>query len=231
MGYNQFCPISKAMELLGEKWTILIVREILCGFTRFNELQRGLGQISPTVLTKRLNSMVAEGLLFKKHIPGQKGYEYFPTQACDELLSVIEQVGIWGMRWARYQLSEDDFDLQLLMLHMEQSIQPQNLLGNETIIRFNFSDISDYPSWWLVVTGDETDVCIHDPGKEVDVYFNVSVRVMCELWMGDISYKKAIAEDKLNLVGPKALISHVEHWLQPNKFAGLQPASQIVDPV
>jgi DNA-binding HxlR family transcriptional regulator len=228
MAYNQFCPIAKAMEILGEKWTLLIIREILCGGTRFNELQRGLSQISPTMLTKRLNLMVEEGLLFKKHIPGQRGYEYFPTQACKELFPVVEQIGIWGMHWARHQMTEDDYDLELLMLYMERSIQPENLIGKETIIRFNFSDIKEYPSWWLVVTGNEVDVCVHDPGKEVDVYFNVSVRVMCQLWMGDISYKKAIAEGKLELVGSKLLTSKVESWIKPSIFSGLQQASEII---
>jgi len=228
MAYNQFCPIAKAMDVLGEKWTLLIIREVLCGGTRFSELQRGLPQISPTVLTKRLSQLADEGLLFKKRIPGQRGYEYFPTQACKELFPVIEQMGIWGMHWARHQMTEDDFDLELLMLYMERSIQPENLIGNETVIRFNFKDVKEYPSWWLVVTGEDVDVCVHDPGKEVDVYLNVCVRVMCELWMGDISYKKAITEGKLELVGPKQLTSNVEKWIKPSIFAGLQPASDII---
>ena len=218
------------MDLLGEKWTLLIIREIVCGSCRFNELQRGLGQISPTVLTKRLVYMVDQGLLFKKQIPGQRGYEYFPTKACEDLFPVIEQVGIWGMRWARHQMTEDDFDLQLLMLHLERYIQPENLIGNETVIRFNFRDIKNYNSWWIVVTGEDVYVCIHDPGKEVDVYFNVSVKTMCQLWMGDVSYKKAVADGRLQLIGPKLLTSDVASWLKPNIFAGLQPAKEIIEP-
>lgn len=218
------------MDILGEKWTLLIVREIICGSSRFNELQRGLGQISPTVLTKRLAYMVDQGLLFKKHIPGQRGHEYFATKACQDLFPVIEQVGQWGMKWARHQMTADDFDLQLLMLHLERYIQPNNLIGHETVIRFNFSDVIDYSTWWVVVTGQDVDVCVNDPGKEVDVYFNVCVKTMCELWMGDISYKRAIADGNLQLIGPKALINNVEDWLKPNLFAGLQPANEIVEP-
>ncbi|XOV78780.1 MAG: winged helix-turn-helix transcriptional regulator [Aestuariibacter sp.] len=231
MSYSQFCPIAKAMEVLGEKWTLLIVRELLMGTTRFNVFQRGLSQISPTLLTKRLQQLEDSGLLFKKRIPGQKGHEYFPTKACQELLPLIEQIGVWGMRWARHQLQEDDFDLGLLMLYMERSILPDKLIGNETVIRFNFCDIDDFPTWWIVVNGDDIDVCVQDPGKEVDVYFNVSVRVMCELWMGDISYKKAVADGKLTLVGPKALTHHVEDWIKPSMFSEIAPASEIVSPV
>ena len=228
MAYNQFCPISKAMEVLGEKWTLLIVRDVLCGSTRFNEFQRGLSQISPTVLTKRLNQLVDEGLLFKKRIPGQRGYEYFPTQACKELYPVIEQMGIWGMHWARHQLTEEDYDLELLMLYLERSIQPEYLLGNETVIRFNFCDVKEYPSWWLVITDGQVDVCVHDPGKEVDVYLNCSVRVMCQVWMGDISYKAALADGKLELVGPRQLTGTINKWIKPSMWSGLQPASDIV---
>ncbi|MGI9294956.1 MAG: winged helix-turn-helix transcriptional regulator [Pseudomonadales bacterium] len=230
MAYQQFCPIAKAMEILGEKWTLLIVRELIMGATRFNEFQRGLGQISPTLLTKRLNLLEQEGLVLRKRIPGQRGYEYFPTEACQELFPVVEQVGVWGMRWARHQMTEDDFDLELLMLYLERSIQPDKLIGKETVIRFNFTDVQDYAHWWVVVTGDDVDVCVHDPGKEVDVYFNACVRVMCEVWMGDVSYKKAIADGKLNLVGPKALTRNVQDWLKPSIFAGIPPANTILEP-
>ena len=113
MEYGQFCPIAKASEILGEKWTVLIVRELIMGATRFNELQRGLCQISPTILTKRLNSLVDYGLVVKKKIPGQQGYEYFPTESCKELLPVIKTLGDWGMRWARNYMTEDDYDVEL----------------------------------------------------------------------------------------------------------------------
>lgn len=230
MGYNQFCPIAKGMEVLGEKWTLLIVRELLMGACRFNEFQKGLPSLSPTLLTKRLVVMEEGGLIYKKRIPGQRGHEYFPTQACRELFPVIEQIGIWGMHWARHQMNEDDFDLGLLMTYLERSVQPDKLPGNETVIRFNFNDVKDYANWWIVVTGNSVDVCVHDPGKEVDVYFNVCVRVMCELWMGDITYRRAISEGKLKLVGPPALIRDVSNWLKPSIFAGSQPASAILQP-
>ena len=229
MTYKQFCPIAKAMEALREKWTLLIVRELLLGSTRFNEIQRGLPAISPTLLTKRLSALEERGLLLKKHIPGQRGFEYFPTEACKELFPVVEQVGIWGMRWARQQMTEDDYDLNLLMVYLERSIQPDQLIGKETVIRFHFTDVSEYPDWWLVVAGDSVDVCIHDPGKEVDVYFTLTVRLMCELWMGDVSYRRAIADGRLKLVGHRALTGNVERWLKPSIFAGQQPASEIVD--
>ncbi len=229
-GYGQFCPIAKAMEVIGEKWTLLIVRELLMGGSRFNELQRGLTHISPTLLTKRLAALEAEGLIVKRKIPGQRGYEYFPTESCHELMPIMEHIGQWGMRWARESMDEDDFDLELLMLYLQRSVQPDKLPGRETVIRFNFTDNTDFAHWWLVVADEDVDVCVHDPGKEVDVYFNVDLRTMCELWMGDVSYKRAIADGKLQLVGPKALTRNVRDWLQPSIFDGIAPATAIVEP-
>ena len=230
MAYDQFCPISKAMDVLGERWTLLIIRELLTGGTRFSELQRGLGAISPSLLTKRLHQLEDEGLIVKRRIPGQRGFEYFPTEACEELFPAIEAIGIWGMRWARHQMADNDYDIQLLMTHLERSVQVDKLVGRETVIRFQFDDITEHSSWWIVVEDNDVDVCIHDPGKEVDVYFNTSLKKMCQLWMGECSYKQAIADEELSLVGVPALTKKVESWLKPSIFAGIPPASQILEP-
>ena len=89
MEYGQFCPVAKATEIIGEKWTLLIIRELLMGGSRFNELHRGLSLISPTILSRRLDTLSEHGLVVKKKIPGQRGYEYFPTDSCQELLPII----------------------------------------------------------------------------------------------------------------------------------------------
>lgn len=229
MSYRSFCPVAKAMEVLGEKWSLLIALELLSGSSRFNEIQRGLPTLSPSLLTKRLASLERDGLVMKKRIHGQRGYEYFATESCKELSSVIEQIGVWGMRWARANMAEDDYDLDLLLVYLERSIQPDKLIGHETVIRFNFTDVTEYANWWIVVNDDVVEVCIHDPGKEVDIYFNVGVRVMCQLWMGDLSYKRAIRDGLLNLVGPKVLINNVESWLKPNVLAGTPRPDAIID--
>jgi DNA-binding HxlR family transcriptional regulator len=227
MEYGQFCPIAKATEILGEKWTLLVVRELLMGGTRFSELQRGLSLMSPTMLSKRLNTLEEHGLVLKKKIPNQKGYEYFPTKSCSELLPIIKSLGDWGMRWARSNLTEKDYDVELLMLYLKRSIDPDSLIGNETVIRFKFTDIKDYPNWWMVVTGSEIDACVKDPGKEVDVYFTTTVKTMADVWMGDTTYKKAIANDELKLVGPKALIKDVSSWMESSVYVDIAPASEI----
>ncbi len=230
MSYGQFCPIAKAMEILGEKWTLLIVRELLMGSTRFNDFQRGLPQISPTLLSKRLHSLGDNGILVKRRAPNQKNFEYHPTESCRELMAVMERIGAWGMRWARSMLNEDDFDIELLMLYLQRSVQPDKLVGRETVIRFNFTDLEEFKTWWIVVSGDDVDICVHDPKKEVDVYFNVDLRTMCELWMGDISYKKALADNRLQLLGLPSLTRNVSDWLKCSIFAGIPSAIAITEP-
>jgi len=162
MEYGQFCPISKAAEILGEKWTILIIRELIMGATRFNELQRGLTLISPSLLSKRLDTLAEQGLVLKKKIPGQKGYEYFATESCQELMPIIVGMGEWGMRWARSSLTEKDYDVELLMLYLKRSIVPEKLVATETVIRFKFTDIK---TTWISVsrTRAGTWMCISPP--------------------------------------------------------------------
>jgi DNA-binding HxlR family transcriptional regulator len=227
MEYGQFCPIAKATEIIGEKWTVLIIRELLMGGSRFNELQRGLSLISPTILSRRLESLAEHGLVVKKKISGQRGHEYFPTESCKELLPVIRSLGDWGMRWARSNLTGKDYDVELLMLYLKRSIVPEKLIGNETVIRFHFTDIDDYPDWWLVARGEELDLCVNDPGRDVDVYFTSNVKTMADIWMGDNSYRKAIREGSLKLVGHKALTRDITAWMTNSVFSDLPSASEI----
>jgi DNA-binding HxlR family transcriptional regulator len=227
MEYGQFCPIAKATEIIGEKWTVLIIRELLMGGRRFNELQRGLSLISPTILSRRLDALAGHGLVVKKKIPGQKGHEYFPTDSCRELLPVIRALGEWGMRWARASLDEKDYDVELLMLYLKRSIVPERLVGRETVVRFHFTDTEQYPDWWLVVRDEEVDLCVKDPGKDIDVYFTCQVRTLVDIWMGDSTYRRAIKGGALKLVGDRALTANVTAWMGNSLFADLPPPSEI----
>lgn len=228
MQYGQFCPIAKASEILGEKWTILIVRELLMGGTRFNQLQRGLGLISPTILTKRLVQLEEHGLVHRKRIRGQRGFEYYPTESCKELLPILLSLGSWGMRWARINLTESDYDVALLMLYLERSIVADKLPGNAAVIQFHFKDIKDIADWWIVVSDTQVDICTTDPGKDVDVYFNTTVKTLADVWMGQRTYKKAIAAGDLVVTGPRSLTRSIESWMTNSVYADLPAAVEIL---
>lgn len=219
MRYGQFCPLSKATEILGERWTFLIVRELLMGGRRFNELQRGLGDISPALLAARLKSFECEGLVIRRKIRGQRGYEYYPTPACEELKPVLVALGEWGLCWARHTLSDDEFDVELLMLYLERSVDPSQLPGSETVIQFKFTDLSEQRDWWLLVRGGKVEVCITTPGRDVDVFFTTTVRTMADVWMGDRTYRDAVLAGDLRIEGELTLTRRISSWLRPSIFA------------
>ena len=224
MNYGQFCPIAKATEILGERWTMLIIRELLMGGRRFNELQRGLGDISPALLTSRLKSLEEQGLIVRRKISSQRGYEYFPTAACEAFLPVIVSIGEWGLSFARHMLVEDDFDIDFLMFSLERSVDPSQLPGDETVIRFQFTDLSEQRNWWLLVEGDDVQICITPPVRDVDVYFTTTVRTMHDVWMGDRTYRQARDSGELIIEGEPALTRNVSQWLRPSVFVAADRA-------
>ncbi len=217
--YSQFCPIAKASEVLGDRWTLLVAREILMGASRFSELQRGLGSISTAVLTERLKSVSDNGLIIRRKITGKRGYEYFPTPACKELLPIIVSLGGWGMRWAKENLVDEDYDVELLMLYLERSIVRDMLPGPQTILQFEFSDLKKMRHWWLVVNENNVEVCEKNPGYDIDVYFTSTVRVMTDVWLGHRTYKDAIRADELTIIGDNALTKTVSKWLACTTFS------------
>lgn len=227
MEYGQFCPISKAMEIIGERWTLLVLRELHMGASRFSELQRGLPLMSPTILTKRLNELADAEIILRKKIPGQRGYEYFLTQAGKETLPLMLAIGGWGMRWARGDLRDTDIDVGLLMLYLQRSIKTEFFPGDKSIIQFKFNDLDKLNNWWLIVKGCDVDICLEDPGQEVDVYLTTDLKTMVQCWMGDKSYKAAITEKAMKVVGPSVLTRNIREWIADSIFAELPPASEI----
>ncbi|TNE40544.1 MAG: transcriptional regulator [Alphaproteobacteria bacterium] len=218
MQYHQFCPIAKATEILGEKWTILILREVLMGGRRFNVIQRGLGDISPALLTARLKSLEVDGLILKRKISGQRGFEYYPTAACEELQPVILALGEWGLCHARHTILDEDFDVDFLMLYLERSVDPSKLVGDVTVVKFHFTDLKEQSDYWLMIEGDRVELCLKDPGRDVDVYFSSTVRTLSDVWMGDRTYREAIKAGDLDIQGIAALTRNVSAWLRPSIY-------------
>ena len=223
--YGQFCPVSKAVEILGEKWTLLIVRELLLGATRFNQIQRGMSKISPTILNTRLNTLRKHGLIIQKRIPEQRGYEYQLTEAGRELYPIVLKTAEWGMRWARGQMTDKDLDVQLLMADIQRRINPDKLPSGQTVIRFLFKDLDQYNQWWLKILNKEVDLCTENPGNEVDIYFTTDLRTMTEVWMGDLSIQQAQEDNRLTIIGASMYLKNIQSWLGLYLLANIRPAS------
>lgn len=221
--YGQFCPIAKASELLGERWTILILRELLLGSHRYSEFQRALSRISPSLLTKRLKQLEQAGIIVRKLPPGRKAHDYFLTSAGKELSPVIENLAIWGMRWARGQLSDDDLDVEFLMWDIQRRIQVNMLPDGETVFCFIFDDLKQFNNWWLVIRDGDVDVCTENPGKDVDLYISGTLRNLVEVWEGDIEIKAAVRKQLLRTQGSKKLARAMPDWLGINPYAEIRP--------
>ncbi len=222
--YGQFCPVAKAAEVLGERWTILIVRELLLETTRFNELQRALSQISPSLLTKRLTQLQDCGLVIRKKMPEQRRSEYHLTPAGRELLPVVVGLGEWGMKWARGQMSDDELDVELLMHDFSRRIDEAQLPGGRNVIKFVFNGLAKFAEWWVVLEGNGSrDLCVENPGKGVDVELRSNLRTMTEIWAGDTQIRTATKDGRLKLCGNPALVRTVSAWLRIGLFAQVRP--------
>ena len=223
--YLQFCPIAKAAEIIGERWTVLIIRELLLGSTRFNELQRGLSHISPTLLTKRLGQLVDYELVVRKNLPEQRRAEYQLTAAGKELAPVVLGLGEWGMRWARGQMTDDELDVELLMTEFNRRLDSSQLPGGRTVIKFHFPKLDSFSLWWIVVNDDGSrELCVNNPGKEVDITISSELRALTEVWAGDISISQARKEGRMQVNGNPVLVRTIKSWLGIGLMARIRPA-------
>jgi DNA-binding HxlR family transcriptional regulator len=224
-GYGQFCPVSKATEVIGEKWTILILRELLLGTTRFNHFQRALSRISPTLLTKRLKHLEEKGILIRKKLSGQKGYEYRLTAAGRELGPMIDLLAEWGMRWARGRMTDDELDVEFLMWEIQRRLRTQHLPDGETVICLMFDELAKYKTWWVLVDNDSVDLCTEDPGKDVDLYITSDLRTMVEVWAGDLDLRKALRDERIKAHGIGHLIRTMPDWFGLCGVSHVRPAN------
>jgi DNA-binding HxlR family transcriptional regulator len=214
--YHQFCPVAKAMELLDERWTMLIVRELVCGSQRFNDLRRGLPRISPTLLSTRLHQLVRAGVVARQDTGIDVRYRL--TEAGEELRPVVEALGRWGIRWIG-ELGDVDLDPKLLLWDMHRNVDHAAVPAGHSVVQFIFTDVpAGTRYWWLVITPTDADVCDADPGLPVAVTVTGSLRWLTEVWRGDATWSQAL-RGGLELRGPQALCRALPRWFTLSDFA------------
>ena len=215
--YGQFCPVAKAMELLDERWTMLIVRELIAGSHTFGDLQRGVPKMSPTLLSTRLRSLARAGVI-DRHEQGKRVY-YTLTQAGRELQSVVEAIGQWGIRWMP-ELGEEDFDPHLLMWDVQRNVDIESLPPGRTVLQFRFRDRPPGErDWWLVCTSSEVDLCDFDPGHPVTGRIDTPLTLFVRVWRGDVPWDQAFRSGELTVDGPTAVRRNLPLWLTRSDFA------------
>lgn len=221
--YQQFCPVAMATEVLGSRWTMLVVRELVSGSTRFNDLHRGVPRMSSALLSKRLKELTDAEIV--KRVPSdsvQGIWEYHLTEAGRDLEAVIGALGVWGQRWVNAEASLDNLDPSLLMWDMRRNLQTDPLPRRRSVIQFVYPELpSSKGRWWLIVEGDgSVDLCSVDPGHDVDLYVTTSLRTMTSVWMGLTTVADERSAERLVLAGDRRISEEMQVWLGLSVFSG-----------
>ncbi len=216
-----------ASEVLCRRWTILVVRELLAGSTRFNDLRRGVPRMSPALLSKRLRELEEAGLL--DHVAVHpKGHEYRLTEAGLDLGNVVGSIGIWGQRWVETRVTLRNLDPSLLMWDMRRNLNLSPMPGKKSVVQFLYPELAEARrNWWLIVEPESpaagpsrhVDLCSVDPGFDVDLFVTCDLRTMTAIWMGLDKVGNALEAERLSLSGDRGLAKNMQTWLGLSPFA------------
>ena len=218
-GYSQFCPVAKGAEIFNERWTPLIIREMMCGSRRFNDLKRGNPMMSPSLLSQRLKFLEQAGVVERKSGKGDS-IEYALTDSGRDLGEVVTRLGLWGLKWARSRLTEDDYDPQLLMWDIRRRIDTSGFPPGRVVLSFMFRDMpSNRRAYWLVVDNGEVDLCMKFPGFDVDLAFITTSKTLADIWMGHTTFRKEMRSGSLRLEGSRKLKSSIDDWFTFSLFS------------
>src|SRR6516165_3888273 len=220
--YRQFCPVAMAAEIPCTRWTMLVLRELVAGSKRFNDLRRGVPRMSPALLSQRLKELEAANVIVRTPSLTEPGvFEYHLTAAGRELEPLVQAFGVWGQRWVDSELSLQHLDASLLMWDMRRNLNPDPMPTRRSIIQFQYPELpSARRSWWLLVEPNaDVDLCSIDPGFDVDLYVSTDLRTMTAIWMGLDNIRAAQGAQRMMLTGDRRLASAMQAWLGLSPFA------------
>ena len=219
--YAQYCPIAKASEILGDRWTLLIVREMLGGASGFNELQRGLPGISRSVLTDRLRSLERAEIIERRTGPKGRTLDYRLTLAGRDLEAVVQAMGEWGVTWSFTDPRPEELNPDLLIVWMARHVDREQLPPDRTVVKFDFRNPAK--RYWMVLERSEVSVCLQHPGFEVNLEVRVDTATLYRVYLGRVELGGAIRAGQLTMSGPRALQRGLGSWFTWSAFA---PASR-----
>jgi DNA-binding HxlR family transcriptional regulator len=221
--YGQFCPVAQALEIVGERWTLLIVRELLHGDYRFGELMNGVPLISRSLLSQRLKALEEAGLVERRGRATGSGFEYRLTPAGRELEGVVVGLGTWGRRWIRKRLSTEELDPVLLMWDLRRNLDVEHLPREPTLVLFWFRDLpAKRCRYWLRMERPDVELCLTNPGQEVALTVETKIRTLVDVWMGNRSSSEALQSGAIELTGPPTLTRAFPSWLLLSRFASVE---------
>lgn len=209
--YHQYCPVARACEILADRWTPLIVRELLFGSRHFNELQRGLPGISRSLLVARLRHLEDRGVI-ERHTGARPNVtEYILTEAGSDLMDVITHLGTWAIKWVFANPNPDELDPVLLLWKMHQRVDHREFPPGRTVVQFDFSGRKGRRLWLVLEPGDVS-ACLKPPGFDSDLIVRAKVSALYRVWAGLIDYQVAVGRGEVALQGPPALVRAFPRW-------------------
>ncbi|ANK82007.1 MAG: hypothetical protein TEF_15325 [Rhizobiales bacterium NRL2] len=222
-GYGQYCPIAIAAEVMAGRWTPLVLRGLFCGATRFNDIQASVPRMSPALLSRRLKELEAANIVEKRPVPeGGRSHDYRLTPAGEELFPVLDRMGAWAQKWLRREITQEaNLDPDLLMWELRQSaLIADRDVEPRRVVRFHLEGVpAARRFYWLVFEGPEVDMCVRDPGFEVDLWIHAHIRTLVEIWLGHRTIAAARNTGDLELEGDRAEIAAFGEWYALSHFA------------
>jgi DNA-binding HxlR family transcriptional regulator len=223
-GFGQFCPVAVACEIFAARWTPLILRELLAGSGHFNDIHRGLPAISRALLARRLRELTAAGVVARERASRGKGVRYVLTDAGREFRAVLEPLGAWGQRWGERD-ARRNLDPEFLMWNMRRRIDRDALPPRRVVVQFTFRGVPaerrGYRVFWLVLTSADVDLCVKDPGFEVDLLVDARIDAMVHVWLGDTPWRAAVRDGSVRIAGRRDLVKAFPSWLLLSHYAGV----------
>ena len=216
--YGQFCTVARGAEVLCERWTPLVIRELLCGSKRFNDLRRGVPRMSTSLLAQRLQRLEEFGIV--RRTAAGKVWEYGLTTAGEELRPIVMALGHWGARWIGSRLRDEELDAGLLMWDIRRFVCIPEFPTHPIVINFQFRDARPGErTWWLVVEDGMADLCRDDPGRELTLVVDATVRALTEIWAGDLTPAQALKSREVRIDGARRDAQDLWRWLGTSAFA------------
>jgi len=217
--FGEACPISRASSILCERWTLQIIREMTLGASRFSEFQKYLPRISPSLLNTRLRFLEEKGIVIKRRIPEKRGHEYQLSPSGKAIAPVLNEMGKWGMEWAHEELAENELNAVVLLREIALFLNTDALPAGDLVFQFTFTDLGDEATRFILVQRDQREVCHENPGYEVDVYFESTLRTLTEIWWGDVKIVTARKNGTLSVVGSSECTKRLVNWFPVSSFA------------
>jgi DNA-binding HxlR family transcriptional regulator len=223
--YGQFCPVAKAAEVFCERWTALILRDLALGSTHFARLQRGIPLASPTLLSRRLRQLVADGIVERRRSKTGRSWTYHLTPAGEDLAPIVRTLGVWGQRWSRRELTDHEIDASLLLWAMERGARHDAFGARKGVVKLTFTDRPPRKrSYWFISENGTTQLCVHDPGHEVNLYLTTTLPDMIYIWRGDLPLARAQDEGRLEVLGDGWARRAFPRWLARSLYADVKSA-------